>query len=131
LQITYKVNPKISSQEFIDLLKKTSLGERRPLDNPKIIEDMLAHADILITANLNDKIIAIARSVTDFSFCCYLSDLAVDESYQKMKIGQTLIDKTIEQLQPSCKLILLAAPLAVDYYGKIGFEKHPSAWTKN
>ena len=131
MQITYKVNPKISSQEFIDLLKKTSLGERRPLDNPKIIEDMLAHADILITANLNDKIIAIARSVTDFSFCCYLSDLAVDESYQKMKIGQTLIDKTIEQLQPSCKLILLAAPLAVDYYGKIGFEKHPSAWTKN
>lgn len=131
MEITYKINPKISSLDYINLLKKTSLGDRRPLNDINVIDGMLANTDILITANLDDKIVGLARSVSDFNICCYLSDLAVDESYQKMKIGQNLIDKTIEQLQPSCKLILIAAPLASEYYSKIGFEKHPSAWTKN
>ena len=70
----------------------------------------------------------VARSVTDFAYCCYLSDLAVDEAYQHKGIGRELIRLTKSKLGPKANLILLSAPKAVTYYPKIGLEAHPSAW---
>ena len=69
-----------------------------------------------------------ARSLTDFSYCCYLSDLAVDAAYQRKGIGRELIRMTQSRLQPECKIILLAASKAETYYPKIGFSQHRSAW---
>ena len=128
--ITYQTDKAISPTQFIALLKKTSLGERRPLDDSACIEGMLKNADLLVTAWDGEQLVGIARSVTDFSYCCYLSDLAVDEAYQKQGIGQRLIQETEKALAQTCKIILLAAPQAVDYYPHIGFTRHPSAWTK-
>lgn len=90
---------------------------------------MLEHADILVTAWAGERLIGIARSVTDFNYCCYLSDLAVSESVQKSGVGKALIQMTCRQLKSSCKVILLAAPLAQEYYPRLGFDQHPSAWT--
>ena len=106
------------------------MGERRPLDDSACIEGMLKNADLLVTAWDGEQLVGIARSVTDFSYCCYLSDLAVDEAYQKQGIGRRLIRETEKALAQTCKIILLAAPQAVDYYPHIGFTRHPSAWTK-
>ncbi|ATF74955.1 GNAT family N-acetyltransferase [Pasteurella multocida] len=128
--ITYKTNVPISVQQYTDLLKQTSLGERRPIDKPEQIETMLKQTDVLVTAWHNDTLVGLARSVTDFAYCCYLSDLAVSEQWQKQGIGQQLILETEQVLEPTCKIILLAAPQAVDYYPHIGFVQHPSAWTK-
>ncbi len=128
--ITYQTDKAISPTQFIALLKKTSLGERRPLDDSVCIEGMLKNADLLVTAWDGEQLVGIARSVTDFSYCCYLSDLAVDEAYQKQGIGRRLIRETEKALAQTCKIILLAAPQAVDYYPHIGFTRHPSAWTK-
>ncbi|MFC1172356.1 GNAT family N-acetyltransferase [Pasteurella multocida] len=128
--ITYKTNVPISVQQYTDLLKQTSLGERRPIDKPEQIETMLKQTDVLVTAWHNDTLVGLARSVTDFAYCCYLSDLAVSELWQKQGIGQQLILETEQALEPTCKIILLAAPQAVDYYPHIGFVQHPSAWTK-
>lgn len=128
--IKYKTKEIITSKQFIDLLNRSTLGERRPVDDVKCIQSMLENADLCITAWDGEKLISIARSVTDFSFCCYLSDLAVDQSYQKQGIGKELIQLTQKELGPKCKLILLSAPAAVDYYPKIGFEKHPQCWVK-
>ncbi len=128
--ITYQTDKAISPTQFIALLKKTSLGERRPLDDSACIEGMLKNADLLVTAWDGEQLVGIARSVTDFSYCCYLSDLAVDEAYQKQGIGRRLIRETEKALAQTCKIILLAAPQAVDYYPHIGFTRHPSAWTK-
>ncbi|MFC0996852.1 GNAT family N-acetyltransferase [Pasteurella multocida] len=128
--ITYKTNVPISVQQYTDLLKQTSLGERRPIDKPEQIETMLKQTDVLVTAWHNDTLVGLARSVTDFAYCCYLSDLAVSEQWQKQGIGQQLILETEQALEPTCKIILLAAPQAVDYYPHIGFVQHPSAWTK-
>ena len=128
--ITYQTDKAISPTQFIALLKKTSLGERRPLDDSACIEGMLKNADVLVTAWDGEQLVGIARSVTDFSYCCYLSDLAVDEAYQKQGIGRRLIRETEKALAQTCKIILLAAPQAVDYYPHIGFTRHPSAWTK-
>ncbi|MFC0992249.1 GNAT family N-acetyltransferase [Pasteurella multocida] len=128
--ITYKTNVPISVQQYTDLLKQTSLGERRPIDKPEQLETMLKQTDVLVTAWHNDTLVGLARSVTDFAYCCYLSDLAVSEQWQKQGIGQQLIFETKKALEPTCKIILLAAPQAVDYYPHIGFQQHPSAWTK-
>ena len=89
---------------------------------------MLENADLLCTAWDNGKLVGVARSVTDFEYCFYLSDLAVDESYQKQGIGRELIRLTQSRLGAKAKLILLSAPAAVEYYPKLGFAVHPSAW---
>jgi N-acetylglutamate synthase-like GNAT family acetyltransferase len=128
LPIQYKVNQSITADQFIELLSKTSLGARRPIDQFETIEVMLENANLLITAWQGGHLVGVARSVTDFAFCCYLSDLAVDESMQASGIGKTLIRMTKEALKPTCSLILLSAPQAVDYYPKIGFTQHNSAW---
>lgn len=124
----------ISAAQFIDLLRRSTLGERRPVDDLQCIEDMLKHANLLCTAWTVDgehgaqKLIGVARSVTDFAYCCYLSDLAVDATYQHQGIGKELIRQTQARLGPRCKIILLAAPQAVEYYPRIGFTQHNSAW---
>lgn len=128
MTIEYKVNQAITATQFIDLLSKTTLGARRPIGDLETVEAMLKNANLLITAWQGDNLIGVARSVTDFAFCCYLSDLAVDESVQASGIGKTLIRMTKESLTPTCSLILLSAPHAVEYYPKIGFTQHNSAW---
>jgi ribosomal protein S18 acetylase RimI-like enzyme len=84
---------------------------------------MFANSNLTITAWDKDKLVGISRSVTDFSFCCYLSDLAVRKEYQKMGIGKKLIAITRENIGESVMLLLLSAPPAMEYYPKIGFEK--------
>jgi len=128
MTITYHHDRQISSDEFIDVLNRSSLGARRPVNDSECIAGMLKHADLLCTAWDGDKLVGVSRSVTDFTYCCYLSDLAVDESYQHAGIGKELIRQTQSRLGPLCKIILLAAPAAVNYYPKIGFTAHHSAW---
>jgi len=128
MNIEYRHNQAINVAQFTDVLKRSTLGLRRPIDNPACMADMLKHTNLLCTAWDAGKLVGVARSVTDFSYCCYLSDLAVDESYQHRGIGKELIRVTQSQLGPRCKIILLAAPAAVAYYPKIGFTAHPSAW---
>lgn len=128
MSIQYDHNRSISEADFVDLLQRSTLAERRPVDDPKCIKAMLAHANLLCTAWDSAKLVGVARSVTDFEFCCYLSDLAVDEAYQKQGIGRELIRLTQSRLGSKATIILLAAPKAEAYYPKIGFDAHRSAW---
>ncbi len=129
MDIQYAVNKPISAAQFIGLLKETTLGGRRPIDKLDRIQGMLDNADLIVTAWLDEKLVGIARSVTDFNFCCYLSDLAVSETVQASGIGKELIRKTFLELKEGCTLYLVAAPQAVNYYPKIGMTRHESAWT--
>jgi predicted N-acetyltransferase YhbS len=126
--ITYSTVRSLTPDLFIDVLNRSTLGERRPVDDPEAIAGMIANADITATAWDDEVLVGVARSVTDFTYCCYLSDLAVDVAYQRQGIGVRLMALTQEQLGPQCKLILLAAPAAADYYGHVGFEHHPRCW---
>lgn len=125
--ITYQVEKNLTAEEFINVLNKSTLGERRPVDEPERILKMLEHGNLIITARYEGKLVGVARSLTDFLYCTYLSDLAVDENYQKMGIGKELIRLTKLET-PKAKLILLAAPLAVNYYPKIGMERHENCY---
>lgn len=129
MNITYRLAPDLTEDEFIDVLERSTLAERRPVDDEACIKGMLEHADIIVVATDGDKIVGVARSVTDFNYCCYLSDLAVDVKYQKCGVGKRLIKLTQERLNKNCKIILLSAPNASAYYPKIGFTQHTSAWT--
>ena|ERR1700730_1810319 len=118
---------KISCEQFIDVLSRSTLGDRRPVNDSERIVSMLEHADLLCTAWAGDLLVGVARSVTDFSYCCYVSDLAVDVSYQKRGVGLELMHLTQSRLHPKCTIILLAAPSAEGYYPKIGMTQHRSA----
>lgn len=110
------------------MLKRSTLAERRPVADAACIAAMLEHANLVATAWDGGKLVGVARSVTDFEYCCYLSDLAVDVAYQARGIGRELVRLTRARLGKNASLILLAAPKAEGYYPKLGFEAHRSAW---
>lgn len=122
-EIIYSVEKSLSSDEFIEVLKSSTLAERRPIDDEKRITSMCNNANLIVTARLDGLLIGVARSITDFVYCTYLSDLAVDVKHQKKGIGKKLIEET-KKATPQAKLILLSAPAAIDYYPKIGMKKH-------
>ena len=126
--IAYLRDHALTSAEFTGLLRRSGLDARRPVDDPKTITAMLAHANLTITAWRDERLVGVARSLTDYRYCCYLSDLAVDRDEQRHGIGRGLVAATRAALGPRCMLLLLAAPAAVDYYPHIGFEHHPQAW---
>jgi predicted N-acetyltransferase YhbS len=127
--ITYQNNAIITAEQAIDLYKRSTLGERRPIDSPETFEAMLKHANLTITAWDKDKLVGISRTLTDFAYVAYLADLAVDEQYQRSGIGKELIAQTQLRLGSHCMIVLLAAPKANEYYEHIGFEHNPRAWT--
>jgi ribosomal protein S18 acetylase RimI-like enzyme len=126
--VDYQTEPSLTAGEFIDLLVRSTLAERRPVDDRERIETMLRNADLILTARIEGRLVGVARAITDFAYCCYLSDLAVDEACQRQGIGKELMRRVAEAAGPGTKLILLAAPKAVDYYPRIGMVRHESCW---
>ena len=119
--INYKINAPIAAEQFSQVFRAS--GIRRPVDDLPRLQKMLDHADLLITAWDGEQLVGVARSITDFSYCCYLSDLAVDKSYQSHGIGKELVRQTQRQLSEEVALILLSAPTAMEFYPHIGFQK--------
>jgi len=128
MQIEYKVNEPVSTEQFIQLLKDSTLGERRPIDNVECMKGMVDNSNLMVTAWHDHSLVGIARSMTDFHYACYLSDLAVHKDYQKHGIGKQLQTVTQEQLVTTCKLILIASPFANEYYKPLGYENNPRCW---
>ncbi len=120
--------PEFGPDEFIDLLVRSTLAERRPVEEPETIRGMLERAEVIITARIAGRLVGISRAITDFSFCTYLSDVAVDQEYQRRGIGKELIRLTHEAAGLNTMLILLAAPLARTYYPHVGMLPHDSCW---
>ncbi len=120
--IAYQQEEKIEVDEFKYLLIKSTLGKRRPINDSFRLQKMIEHSNLIITARDKGKLIGISRALTDFQFCTYLSDLAVDKEYQKQGIGKELIRQT-KLKTPNAFLMLLSAPEAEEYYPKIGMKQ--------
>jgi predicted N-acetyltransferase YhbS len=125
--IEYRLGNQLDLDEVIAVYRASSLGARRPVDDRERMREMLANSDITVTAWDGTQIVGISRSISDFHYATYLSDLAVRESHQQLGIGKELIRRT-QQQAPLASLILLAAPAAVNYYPHIGFRRHDSCW---
>ena len=128
MNIEYKINVPISPDQFIDLLRESGLGERRPIADRECIEGMVKNSNLMVTAWHGEQLIGVARSVTDFHYACYLSDLAVHKNYQRSGVGKKLQIITQANLGPKCKLILVAAPAANPYYEHIGYTRNSRCW---
>ena len=127
--VVYTNEPWLTSDEFIQVLERSTLAERRPVQDAAVIAAMLKNADVIITARIDGLLVGVSRAITDFAYCTYLSDLAVDVKYQRQGIGKELIRRTHEAAGLQTTLILLSAPAAVEYYPHIGMVKHESCWT--
>ena len=128
MDVAYSLEPHLQPDEFVDVLVRSTLAERRPIDRPDVIDAMLRHADIIVTARMERLLVGVSRAITDFSYCTYLSDLAVDEAFQRRGIGRELIRRTHEAAGLKTSLILLSAPKAQTYYPHIGMQRHDSCW---
>ena len=128
--VHYADEPGLGVDEFIDVLRRSGLAERRPVDDRDRIARMLEHADIRLCARSSDGLlIGVARALTDFAYCCYLSDLAVDVAWQNRGIGRALIRRVHVLADPETTLVLLAAPGAMSYYAHIGLTRSERAFT--
>jgi len=128
-KIHYQSEPALSVEDFADILRRSTLAERRPTDKPETLEGMLRNADVIVTARTEEGLlVGISRAISDFHYCSYLSDLAVVVEYQKSGIGRRLIEETHRLAGLHTRLILLAAPAARDYYPHIGMLPHDSCW---
>jgi N-acetylglutamate synthase-like GNAT family acetyltransferase len=118
--ITYKVNSKLEPHQLAELFR--SSGIRRPVDDLNRLKKMIESANLIVTAWDGEKLVGVARALSDFSYCCYLSDLAVEKQYQHQGIGHELVAEVQKLIGEECMLLLLSAPEAMEYYPKIGFE---------
>jgi predicted N-acetyltransferase YhbS len=125
--ISYRTGNDLDLDAVVDLYRSCSLGARRPVDDRGRMRQMILNANLVVTAWDGDLLVGISRSLTDFSYATYLSDLAVRESHQRHGIGKELIRLTNEAARPAV-IVLLAAPAAQEYYPHIGFTHHAHAW---
>ena len=128
MNIEYQVEPDLAAEEFIDVLRRSTLAERRPVDDPEAIRGMLQHADVIVTARYGELLVGVSRAISDFTFCTYLSDLAVDTAYQGRGIGRELLRRTHRAAGLQTTLYLVAAPKAETYYPHLGLTQHESCW---
>lgn len=128
--IRYQSEPCLSVDEFVDVLVRSTLAERRPVADRARMDQMIAKADVVFTARTAEGLlVGVARALTDFCYCTYLADLAVDAAYQQQGIGQRLLRECHVAAGLKTMLILLAAPKAQSYYPHIGLNRHESCWT--
>lgn len=127
-RIVYRSDVALDAAAYIDLLRRSTLGERRPVDRPDVIAGALAGSDVLVTAWDGPTLVGAARAITDFHLHCYLADLCVDQAYQRRGIGLELQRTLRGVLGPECKLKLSAAPAAAKYYPRVGYERNERAF---
>ncbi len=120
-EIEYKTNVPIDAQKIIELYR--SAGLPRPIDDAARIKKMFANSNLVISAWKDSELIGVSRSLTDFSWCCYLADLAVIKNFQKAGVGRKLVEMTREAVGENSMVLLLSVPGALAYYPKIGMEK--------
>lgn len=128
MTIRYRADASVSVEQAIDLYKRSTLGERRPINRLDTFAAMLKNANLIVTAWHGERLVGIARTLTDFDYVAYVADLAVDSAFHKQGTGTHLLQETRNRLGSDCMIVLIAAPKANDYYLRIGFEHAPRAW---
>lgn len=127
MELEYKQNEPVLASELAELFKRS--GIRRPYDNHERIQRMIDNANEIISVWDNERLIGILRAITDYSYCCYISDIAVDKEYQGYRIGTMLLDLLLSRLgNEEIKYILTSAPNAIGFYEKYGFERNDNTF---
>jgi GNAT superfamily N-acetyltransferase len=130
MEISYEQTRDLAAADYIGLLHRSGLAERRPVGDKERIGRMIRHANLIVVARDagTGLLVGVARSLTDFSYCCYLSDLAVDKGYQGRGIGRQLIEETRKAAGPEAMCLLVSAPDAIRFYEAIGMPRAENAF---
>lgn len=126
-QITFRIGNQVNLDQALAVYRDCTLGARRPIEDRETVRAMLRNANLVVTAWDGEKMVGIARALSDKVYITYLADLAVRTAYQRIGIGRELIRHT-NAVAPKAQIVLLAAPGAEDYYPRVGFTHHPQAW---
>lgn len=126
MELTYSCSKQPDIDEIIALYKKAAMP--RPTDDKARMKKMFACSNLVVTAWDENKLVGICRCITDWAWCCYLSDLVVDTDLKKSGIGRQLIEQIRKEIGNECMLLLLSVPTAMDYYPKVGFQKEDRAF---
>ena len=129
--VIYARETDLGAAEFAQVLAESGLGATRPIDDPERMGQMLSGADLVVTARLDQPdrpLVGVARCITDFSWCCYLSELAVSRTAQGLGVGKGLMDRVRQELGPTVSLILASMPDAVSFYERIGMPRMPDTF---
>lgn len=129
MEINYKTDVQPSAMAVIELYNKAGLP--RPTDDAERIQKMYENSNLVITAWDNEKLVGVCRAITDWVWCCYLSDLAIDPDYQKLGLGKKLIHMAKDKIGDQTMMLLLSVPSAMEYYPKIGFAKEDRGFMIN
>ncbi len=124
--LSFTIETEVEPDEVADLYRRSGIS--RPFDDIGRLTQMLQHANLMISAREQSRLVGFARALTDFSYCCYVSDLAVDQDYQRQRIGKELLATLQKKLGDTVMICLLSAPEAMSYYPAIGFQKANQAW---
>jgi GNAT superfamily N-acetyltransferase len=100
---------------------------RRPIHDPERIRRMFEGSNVVISAYAGDRLVGLLRGWTDFVFDGYVCDLAIHPDFQKAGVGRRLLDLA-QGLGEGIQWILVASPLARDYYAHIGWERVEAGW---
>ena len=126
MAVEYRVNAELTPEELAEVFERSGIAQ--PIDDKERLRKMLAHANLTVTAWDGEALVGVARALSDFSWCCYLSDLAVDKEYQRQGIGRALIARVRAEAGEETNFLLLSAPEAMGYYPKIGMEAAANGW---
>jgi len=126
MAVTYALEPDLAAGDFRQVLIASGLAARRPADDLARLDAMLRNAQIIVAARDGSRLVGISRAITDYSYCCYLSDLAVDAAWQGRGIGKRLVAETHKAAGTLTGLYLVSAPAAESYYPKIGMKPCPA-----
>jgi GNAT superfamily N-acetyltransferase len=129
--VTWKISREIGADldlhDVLEVYRSSGLGERRPIADTERMAAMVRNANLILTCRIDGELVGIARSISDFSYVTFLSDIAVSRAHQRSGIGRALIEATKKEA-PQAKIALLSAPAATGFYPLIGFTRHNSAW---
>jgi GNAT superfamily N-acetyltransferase len=128
MSIIYRKATNLDAEAFISILTRSGLAERRPAGDRDRIARMLAGSNLIVVAHDGEQLVGVARSITDYAYCCYLSDLAVDKAYQGRGIGKRLIDETRRAAGPETMCLLVSAPDSIGFYDAIQMPRQPRAF---
>lgn len=126
IEITYQHNLPLDPRDVIRVFQAS--GITRPVNDLPRIARMFAAPALTISAWHEGRLVGLSRSLTDYAYCCYLSDLAVDREYQGCGIGKELVRRTRETVGDEVSVVLLSAPGAMSYYPTLDFAAADNAF---
>ncbi|AZB16979.1 GNAT family N-acetyltransferase [Chryseobacterium indologenes] len=126
--IIFKINEKIEIKTIKDLFFMSDYLPISNMNDDLRLQKMFDNANLVVSAWSENKLVGIARSLCDFSYCCYLSDICVNKEFRHLNIGKRLIEITREHAGKECKIILHSSEDALNFYDKIGMKRISEAF---